>query len=145
MCAIFYPISLMVNNYQRGHVIDHTRRIAYSIFDTIRYTENMVEDLRDPDYMGPGMGSFPVCDVLVRDLFVRLQSLYSVDDIDHDGFLPDLIEGTYIPFDDWFFRYGVRIENIDSDTDSTDPSSVMDMPMLSQFGEETDDDWTVEL
>ena len=137
----------MVNNYQRAHVVDHTRRLAYSIFDTIRYQENLVEQLRDPDYMGPGMGSFPVDDALVRDLYLRLQTLYTVEHVDHQSLLPDLMEGSYINFDDWFFRYGVRIEDIESDSDSTDPSSVMDMPVLHYFSasdDENDSDYTLE-
>lgn len=137
----------MVNNYQRGHVVDHGRDLAYSLFDTIRYQENLVEQLRDPDYMGPGMGSFPVDDALVRDLYLRLQSLYTIDYVDHESLLPDLMEGSYINFNDWFFRYGVRILDIESDSESTDPTSVMDMPMLHEFSTEddgSDSDYTLD-
>lgn len=129
----------MVNNYQRGHIIDHNRRLAYSIFDTIRYIERMVEELRDPDYMGEGMGSYPVDDLIVRELFERLPMLYSVPEIDHESMLPDLLSGEYLLLDDWFFRFGVRIMDIESDSDSTDPSSVMDMPVLGYFSDP--DDW----
>lgn len=139
MCINSTQNSIMVNNYQRGHIVDHRRMLAYSIFDTIRYVENMVEHLRNPDYMGPGMGSFPVDDALVRHLFEALPTLYYVDHVDHESLLPDLIEGVYINLDDWFFRFGVRIDNIDSDTDSTDPISVLDMPLLHDF-DDTDSD-----
>jgi len=133
----------MVNNYQRNHVVDHSRRIAYSIFDTIRYQENMVEQLRDPHYMGHDMGSFPLDDSLVCDLYQRLQNLYTDDYVDHNSFLPDLMESTYIAFDDWFLRYGVRIEGVDSGTESSDPSSVMDMPLVDDYNDTTDDDVSV--
>ena len=137
----------MVNNYRRGHIIDHQRRLAYSIWDTIRYIERMVEELRDPDYMGEGMGSYPVQDSIVRELFERLPTLYSVEQVDHEQMFPDLLSGEYLPLDDWMFRFGVRIMDIDSDSDSTDPSSVMDMPVLHYFSDsdtDSDSDYTVD-
>ena len=136
----------MVNNYQRAHIVDHRRRLAYSIWDTIRYIERMVEELRDPDYMGPGMGSYPVEDQIVRELFERLPALYSVEQVDHQQMFPDLLSGEYLLLDDWFFRFGVRILDIESDSDSTDPTSVIDMPVLHYFSDsdtDSDSDYTV--
>ena len=137
----------MVNNYQRNHIIDHDRRIAYSIWDTIRYIENMVEQLRNPDYMGEGMGSYPIDDQIVRELFLRLPELYSVAEVDHEQLFPDLLSGEYLLLNDWFFRFGVRILDIEDDTDSTDPASVIDMPVLYHFSDDdtdSDSDFSLE-
>lgn len=132
------PVMIM-----RNHIVDHHRFQAYDLTATIRYQEDLVERLRSPDYMGPGMGSYPLDERNVCFLYLRLSELYYDHFVDHDQMLPDLLENVFLSLDDWFFRFGIRIENIyDADgTDSVDtftvasPRSVLEFPEVADFSD----------
>lgn len=126
MCRISYEPSIMVNNYQRRFLIDHTNHRSYNIAATIDNVIGLYGEMADPENPLP-------FDPAVRDsVIAQLRNLQYVETYDLDDLIIDIFDAMYVQLFEFLRRYGVQHHWFPLDGSSSSdesPYDIMDFPV----------------